>query len=86
MSAQLSRLNTNSRYLSSELNAYCRELTDTLPAPLQVCVCVCVCDQSDGRHSTKPWGEGCVDEGMDRSVLTGWLLSGLCLCWESTEP
>ena len=34
--AQLCRVNTNSRYLSRELNTYCQELTDTLPAPLKV--------------------------------------------------
>jgi hypothetical protein len=37
VSAQLFRVNTNSRYLSAELNTYIQELTDTLPHPLQVC-------------------------------------------------
>jgi ethanolamine-phosphate phospho-lyase len=32
VSAQLLRLNTNSRYVSSELGLYCRELVETLPA------------------------------------------------------
>eukprot|EP00879_Flechtneria_rotunda_P033402 GHRR01036990.1.p1 GENE.GHRR01036990.1~~GHRR01036990.1.p1 ORF type:complete len:355 (+),score=144.18 GHRR01036990.1:301-1365(+) len=36
VSCQLSCVCTNSRYLNEELNAYCQELTDTLPAPLEV--------------------------------------------------
>jgi hypothetical protein len=39
IAAQLCRVNTNSRYLSSELNAYCEELTHTLPDPLKVSPC-----------------------------------------------
>lgn len=39
--AQLSCLNTNTRYLQVPLLEYARELTSTLPDPLQVCFFVC---------------------------------------------
>jgi hypothetical protein len=39
VSSQLGCLYTNSRFLSSELTAYCQELTDTLPEPLKVRMC-----------------------------------------------
>jgi ethanolamine-phosphate phospho-lyase len=36
VASQLSRVNTNSRYLNGQLTTYCQELTDTLPDPLKV--------------------------------------------------
>jgi 4-aminobutyrate aminotransferase-like enzyme len=38
VSAQLGRLNSNSRYLNADMTDYLAELTATLPEPLQVCV------------------------------------------------
>lgn len=42
--AQMHTLNTNSRYLSSDLSEYVQELVATLPEPLQVGQAVsCMC-------------------------------------------
>ncbi len=39
--AQMAALNTNTRYLHPNLNAYAARLAATLPAPLEVCYLVC---------------------------------------------